>query len=198
MPTVHRLDMRGRACPEPVVETRKALNLPDAGKLQVLVDNPDSAENVKRMATSMGFSCEVEQDDSGAYAVAITKNEHSDAGCETCQAPPRVVVLIASSRFGEGAAELGDLLMRSLIKTIKQLDPLPEGVVFVNSGVEHTTEGSVLIDDIRELEELGAEILSCGTCLDYYHLKDKLRVGQVSNMYEILSMLASADRLVRA
>jgi selenium metabolism protein YedF len=202
-----RIDMRGKACPQPVVETRKALFLPDTEKLSVLVDNPGSAENVKRMAASMGRAVDVKEDDDGNFVVVIVKDESvearepgGDEPCPTCEigpAPPRVVVFIASNFFGEGEKELGSILMRAFIKTLKQLDPLPECIVFANSGVKLTTEGSDLVADIKDLESSGAQILSCGTCLDYYNLKGKLEVGYESNMYEIATALATADRLVR-
>ncbi|OHB69887.1 MAG: hypothetical protein A2V70_02365 [Planctomycetes bacterium RBG_13_63_9] len=118
----------------------------------------------------------------------------------SCQAPaagPRVVAMVASDRFGEGEEELGRILMRAFIKTLKDVDPRPGKVIFANAGVRLTTEGSDLIDDIRALESGGVEIISCGTCLDYYRLLDKLQVGVASNMYEIASTLVQADRIVR-
>ncbi len=202
-----KIDMRGRPCPQPVVETRKALFLPDTEKLSVVVDNPGSAQNVKRMAVSMGWAVDIKEDDEGNFTVVIVKDEvkeasepDSDESCPTCEiapAPPRVVVFIASNFFGEGAKELGSILMRAFIKTLKQLDPLPECIIFANSGVKLTTEGSDLVADIKDIENSGAQILSCGTCLDYYNLKGKLEVGYESNMYEIATALATADRLVR-
>jgi len=207
MTEVKKIDMRGKSCPQPVIETRKALFLPDTEKLFVLTDNRASAENVKRMAASMGWAINIEEGDGGNFTVAVTKDGNTEAAgpgpdesCPACEiglAPPRVVVFIPSTFFGEGADELGIILMRSFVKTIKQLDPLPECIVFANSGVKLTVKGSDLIDDIKELDDLGVRILSCGTCLDYYHLMDKLEVGDASNMYEIATALASADRLVR-
>jgi len=207
MTEVKKIDMRGKACPQPVVETRKALFVPGTEKLSVLVDNPGSAQNVKRMAASMGWVVDVEEDDGGIFTVIVTKGDDKgaqesdrDESCPACEiglAPPRVVVFIASNFFGEGEEELGSILMRSYIKTLKQLDPLPECIIFANSGVKLTTEGSDLVADIKDLENSGVQIFSCGTCLDYYNLKNKLKVGYESNMYEIATTLASADRLIR-
>ncbi len=202
-----KIDMRGKACPQPVVETRKALFIPGTEKLSVLVDNMGSAQNVRRMAASMGWVADVEEDDGGIFNVVVTKGEdkgaqepdidESRSACEIFPAPSRVVVFIPSAFFGEGEKELGSILMRSFVKTLKQLDPLPECIIFANSGVRLTTEGSDLIADIKDLESSGTQILSCGTCLDYYHLKGKLEVGNESNMYEIANTLATADRLIR-
>lgn len=111
--------------------------------------------------------------------------------------PLRVVGFITASVLGMGDEQLGRILMRSFIKTLKELNPLPERLIFVNSGVRLTTEGSELIADLRELEAHGVRMLSCGTCLDYYQLKDALAVGTVTNMFEIVTSLVAADRVLR-
>lgn len=114
-----------------------------------------------------------------------------------CRAASRNVVLISSDRFGEGDDELGSVLMRAFIKTLKEVVPTPETIFFINAGVRLTTEDSALIQDIRELEESGMQVFSCGTCLDFFHLKEKLVVGKVTNMFEVVSHLSAADRVIR-
>jgi selenium metabolism protein YedF len=106
-------------------------------------------------------------------------------------------LLVASDEIGQGSPELGKILMRSLLKTLVNAGQKPYRAIFVNGGVRLTSEGSDLLDDLRALEESGVEILSCGTCLDYFHLKEKLKVGRVSNMAEIVGTLTTADLLVR-
>ena len=96
-----------------------------------------------------------------------------------------------------GDEQLGRVLMRAFVKTLKELDPLPERLIFVNSAVRLTTKGSELIADLRELESRGVRILSCGTCLDYYQLKDVLEIGTVTNMHEIVTSLIAADRVLK-
>lgn len=110
---------------------------------------------------------------------------------------PGHVLLIASSQFGQGPEELGRLLARSFLKTQLELSPKPWRAIFVNSGIELTTEGSPVLDDLRALEAAGTEILSCGTCLDFYGRKEQLRAGRVSNMREISESLLFASRVVR-
>lgn len=106
------------------------------------------------------------------------------------------VLLIASDAFGRGAEELGHLLMRSLLHTLSEVSPRLERVILVNSGVKLVIEGSEVLDDLRVLEEQGTEILACGTCLGYYEIKDKVAVGQISNMYDIASTLLGAGKIV--
>lgn len=118
-------------------------------------------------------------------------------GMQAAGQPLRVVGFITASVLGVGDEQLGRILMRAFIKTLKELNPLPERLIFVNSGVRLTTEGSELIADLRELEARGVRMLSCGTCLDYYQLKDALAVGTVTNMFEIVTSLVAADRVLR-
>jgi selenium metabolism protein YedF len=187
------LDLRGRPCPQPVVETRKALATNDA--LVALVDNPASAENVKRMATSMGCSVDIQQQ--GESLIHLTIQKGAGETCQTCETQPWVAVLISSDRFGEGDDELGRKLMKGFIKTLPELDQRPECVIFVNAGVHFVVTGSEVLEALKGLEKNGVQILACGTCLDHFRIKDQVAVGNVSNMLEIASTLASADRVVR-
>jgi selenium metabolism protein YedF len=107
------------------------------------------------------------------------------------------VVLFASDRIGDGPEELGRVLARSFVKTLREQGPLPWRMVFLNAGVALTTEGSVVADDLRAMEAAGAEVLSCGTCLDYFHAKEKLQVGRISNMREIVETITQAGHLLR-
>jgi len=167
------LDMTGRPCPEPVVETQKILADPQVESLRLKVDDPAAAENESRLASSPA--------------------QPQPAPGEV----PSLAVCFASARLGEGNEELGTVLMRSFIKTLKELDPRPRWMLFLNGAIFLTTDGSALLDDLRELARGGTEILSCGTCLDFFFRKDRLQVGKVTNMFEIVSILARAGRVIR-
>ena len=99
--------------------------------------------------------------------------------------------------MGHGNEELGKILMKSFIFALTQLDDLPQTILFYNGGATLTTEGSQSLEDLKTLEAQGVEILTCGTCLDFYGLKDKLAVGQVSNMYTIVEKLNNADNIIK-
>ncbi len=107
------------------------------------------------------------------------------------------VVLIAAAQWGSGEAELGRLLLRNFLNTLKEVEPRPAAILFVNEGVKLTVEGSPLLEVIGELSTHGVEILSCGTCLDYYHLKEKVRAGRITNMHDIVTRLSNAKRVIR-
>ncbi|MHC5057197.1 MAG: sulfurtransferase-like selenium metabolism protein YedF [Planctomycetota bacterium] len=203
MPGEH-IDARGLACPQAVVLTKKAIDAGGTDAIRVKVDNEIARENVTRLAEGLGWSVAVQRDGAD-IGLALTRGEGAaasqpgpaGAGEPQSGPAPRVVVFVASRLFGEGEEELGRILMRAFVKTLKELEPRPAQAIFANGGVFLTTEGSDLLDDLRELEQLGVEIVSCGTCLDYHGLVDKLGVGRSSNMYEIASALAGADRVVR-
>jgi selenium metabolism protein YedF len=199
------LDMRGRACPEPVVETSQALDHKDIVKLIIIVDNEAAVENVQRMVTSRGWSSIVEKKRDDEYTIKAfrgakqppTASEDGRLAWQASEPRPWVAVLIASSCFGRGDDELGRKLMGGFIKTIKQLDPIPECIIFINSGVKLVIQGSDVVAALNELSESGVQVLACGTCLEHFKIMDQVAVGNVSNMLEIASTLVSADRIVR-
>jgi len=108
----------------------------------------------------------------------------------------KTIVFVGSSTLGRGDEELGNVLMRSFIHTLTETEVPPQEIIFMNSGVKLVAEGSEVLDDLRSLESRGIEILACGTCLGYYRLKDAIRVGRISNMYDIAAALLEADRVV--
>jgi selenium metabolism protein YedF len=107
------------------------------------------------------------------------------------------VVLIASDRLGSGSDDLGWVIMRVFVKTLHDVTPRPDAIILLNAGVKLATEGSELIGPLSELARDGSEVLACGTCLDYFELRDQLRVGRVTNMLEIVTKLSTADRVIR-
>lgn len=214
MITVNAMD---DICPIPVVKTKKALGeLNGPGEIEVLVDNETAVKNVTKMARSSGAEAESEQLGDKQYRVLITVGEdaaeklksakrpavqpqgqdqqETAAGCRTCVG---TVVAVGSDRMGEGSEELGHILIKSFIFALTQLDDLPDKILFYNGGAKLTVEGSESLEDLKTLEEQGVEIMTCGTCLDYYGIKDKLAIGGVTNMHSIVEMLQSAMSVIR-
>ena len=108
----------------------------------------------------------------------------------------KIVVMIATDSIGSGYEELGHNLMRSYIYSLTEVDVKPKTMMFLNKGVYLTTEGSPVLDLIGQLEDEGVEILSCGACLDYYGLNDKLKAGSVTNMYSNVELMHEADNTI--
>jgi selenium metabolism protein YedF len=124
-----------------------------------------------------------------------TKTEGAEA--VSVQTAKKVVVLIDGATVGRGDDVLGAVLMKSFLHTLKEISPRPWRLIFINAGVKLAAEGSDLANVLSELESLGIEILSCGICLDFFKLKEKLRAGKVTNMYEIVSSLVAATNVIR-
>jgi selenium metabolism protein YedF len=189
------IDCRGMACPQPVVTAKKALDESEDREFILIVDNLAARDNVGRFAQSQGAVVDVEEKGNDFY-LRIQKKSACDLA-ESAQRAEKVVVYVNSNLLGVGEEALGTILMRSFLKTLLDLKPIPSKLIFINSGVRLTTEGSEVIETLRAISEKGVEILSCGTCLDFYRLKEKLRVGIISNMYDIAQSLVEADRLIR-
>lgn len=202
------VDARGLSCPQPVLDTRQALSQAGAARVRVIVDNATASENVSRMAKSMGWEVKSEKRNEEEFHLVLTggdgtpEKEMLPLSTEldrekTCCANPWVVVMINSCTLGSGDDKLGTVLMGSFLKTLPEVQPLPTAVIFMNSGVKLATEGSDFLESLNKLIDSGVQMLCCGTCLDFFHLQDKLKVGTVSNMVEIASLLMSADQIIR-
>ncbi len=193
------IDARGKACPQPVVLALHALTELEEGEaLEVWVDNDAAVENLRRMAAQKGRAASVKQE-SDFWRVFIGEGSEvsgqPETGCCTVMGGDTVVA-VSSDTMGRGSEELGRTLMKGFLYALAQLETPPRTLLFFNGGAKITVEGSQSLEDLRELERRGTEILTCGTCLDYYGLKEKLAVGSITNMYRIAEILTQADRLV--
>jgi len=187
------INCRNLACPAPVITVKKALE--EQTDLRVLLDDGAPRENVSRFARNRG--CQVcEEQDGDGWALTITKGEQTPKPAAGGTSGERVV-LITSDRLGDGPEELGRLLMRNFIHTLLETSDLPARMLFLNTGVFLTTEGSEVLEALEKLAGMGVEILSCGLCLDFFKLKDKLKAGATTNMLMIAESLLSAGQTIR-
>ena len=191
------VDARGQACPQPVLLTRAALQEGDA--VLTIVDNETARQNVTRMAEKAGCVVQAEQRADGIY-LNISKGsaapEQALAAPVSAPASGPLVLTIPSDTMGRGDDELGQILIRGFFHALGQTVPQPETIIFFNSGVKLVVEGSPVLEDLHALCGQGIEILACGTCLGHYSLKDKIAVGEVSNMYTIAETLLRAGKVV--
>jgi len=186
----------GDVCPIPVVKTKKAMQeLQGADTIEVLVDNEIAVANVSKMAKGMGANVTSEKVADKEYKITIEVTGE-EAACACCE-EENLVVVISSDRMGNGNDELGKVLIKGFIFAVTQLDKLPKTLLFYNGGATLTAEGSDSLEDLKHLEEQGVEILTCGTCLNYYGLSEKLQVGSVTNMYTIVEKMAGADKIMK-
>ena len=192
------LDCRGLACPQPVVTTKNALDQLNEGELIVIVDNATSSNNVERFARSQGCSVEVEERGQD-FSVRIRKGKRvaETSASQEKEKAKKVVVYINSHLMGNGDEALGSFLMKAFLKTLLDLETQPNRLILLNSGVQLAAQGSKVLDSLKALSEKGVEIVACGSCLEFYGLKEKLEVGAVSNMFDIIQSMMEADRVIR-
>ncbi|MEN6316538.1 MAG: sulfurtransferase-like selenium metabolism protein YedF [Clostridiaceae bacterium] len=198
-----KVDALGKACPLPVIETRKALKEHDT--VATLVDNKIATQNLEKMAKQLGYVYQMQEDSPTHYTVVITKGAvEPEQTVETEQtvnaghkADDEYIVVINSDKMGIGEEKLGKNLMKTFIYTLTEQDVLPQRIIFYNGGVPLVTEGSESLEDLKNLAAKGVEIYACGACLNFYGLTAKVAVGEITNMYRIVEMMRSAYRIVK-
>lgn len=188
-----KVDTIGQVCPVPIIMTKNALKDIEEGQVEVSVDNRISLENLQKMSKEMGYDYTVEES-GDIFKIVINKMRES---VELRESEENTVVVIDSLHMGKGDVELGRILMKGFIYTLSEMEELPKTILFYNEGVKLAIEGAESLQDLKSLEERGVEILSCGTCLNFYGITEKLRVGSVTNMYTILERQMKATRVIK-
>lgn len=192
------VDARGKTCPQPVILTKKEVDLGE-NEIITIVDNETSKLNVVKFGSKFNYEVKEEDKEDGIY-ITLTKGDRGDKQeiliSEVKEIKLNKGFVFGTDTLGKGSDELGKTLMKGFIYTITETKPYPNFMIFLNGGVKLTSETSDAIDDLKKLEEAGVKIVSCGTCLDYYHLKDKLLVGQITNMYDIVETITNSDNAV--
>ncbi|WP_425059419.1 hypothetical protein SCACP_41120 [Sporomusa carbonis] len=190
------VDCRGLACPQPVINTKKAVEQLVSGRIIVIVDNEVAKSNVVKFATANSLGAAVEEKD-GHYYITLVKDVSQLSPVSprteiTGECESRQVYLITRNTLGQGSEELGAVLMKSFMATLLEVNPQPAAMLFINSGVKLTVQGSPVLEQLATLAGRGVSILSCGTCLDYYQLKADLAVGEATNMYTIVETISTS------
>ncbi len=187
------IDARGMDCPKPVIITKKELDNMQEGSITTIVDNEVAKENISKLVSSMGYGFNIEEKEGDFY---ININKDGLSAVEEIKentSLKNMTIGISSDTMGSGDDTLGKILMKSFIYTVSETRPFPSTIVFYNAGVRLTVEGSEVLEDIINLEKAGVEIISCGTCLDFLEIQDKLKVGSISNMYTIYEKLKDRE-----
>lgn len=191
-----RIDARGLACPKPVIETKKALEQIPEGNIVTIVDNEIARDNVSKLANSMKLHFTISEA-GGGYEVSIFKGNYAEEMPEKRPDLANTVLLIGTDCLGEGEEKLGKILMNGYLYALTEYEPFPKAILLINSGIKLAIEGSQTVEHLKTLVEKGTEVLSCGTCLDYYDLKHALAVGGVTNMYTIVEMMSEANNTIK-
>jgi len=197
------IDVKGLKCPMPLIETKKALTGSNQGEtLKILIDNDTSVKNVTHYLEDNNIRVETNQV-GNIWELIVNRGDKNIDETQPeayCEVPVGIdksyVVLFAKNRIGEGSDELGEVLVEAMLESLKAQETLPQKIIFMNSGIHLVTKGSGVIPTLVELEVNGVEMISCGTCLNYYGKMEELEIGRVSNMYEILSNMRSSGKVI--
>jgi len=190
------IDCRGLTCPAPVISTKKAMEESGGAPFQILLENGAARENVLRFCRSKGCTV-IEKRGEADTSLVITCKQQTSTADDLAVKLTAPVILIASDSLGNSSDELGRLLLKNFIMTLLELQVQPEKIIFMNRGVLLTSEGSEMLEPLSKLVNAGVEILSCGVCLEYYGLRNKLLAGVVTNMYTIAESLLSSGNVIR-
>lgn len=211
------VDARGKACPQPVIDTKNAIR-EQGTPVITMVDNDIARQNVEKMARQMGLSAESSQIDGGwriliqPVSTDVLSAVMHDAGdalagmlpdlepapcCPVVPADGPMVVVLSAPYMGAGDDTLGAALMKGFVYALTQLDHAPDTVLLYNGGAKLSCAGADTVEDLKVLAQNGTEILTCGTCLNHYGLTEQLAVGSVTNMYVIAETLANAGKVIR-
>ncbi|MGL4912589.1 MAG: sulfurtransferase-like selenium metabolism protein YedF [Romboutsia sp.] len=193
---VIEIDARGLGCPKPVINTKKELDKIENGIVSVTVDNSIAKENILKLSKSLNCEVNVVKEEVGFIVIEIKKGENTVVEVKKENELEDSCIFISSDKMGLGNDELGEVLMKGYIYTLTEANPYPKHIVFVNSGVKLTAQNKATIENLKILETSGVEILSCGTCLDYYGLKDTLEVGSITNMYNIVDIMKNTSQTI--
>lgn len=196
------VDVRGKLCPMPLIETKKAIRESGGEEIKIIIDNEISVKNVMRYLSDNGVHAEQRQA-GGVHEIFINAGQiidPSENAADYCEAPTgntqRFIVIVGRDHMGDGPAELGQVLAGSLMNTINSMDQLPWRIVFYNSGVLLALKDSFVLPMLKSLEEKGVEMISCTTCLNYFEKLDELAVGRTSGMPEIVDSILTANRTI--
>jgi len=200
------IDTKGQKCPVPIIEMKKALRESQKGEtFMVITDNKTAFSNISRFLNDNKIRFSV-SDKSGEWTFNIvneTGENITTTAEDYCSDPiahfekGNYIIVLTSDKMGDGDEELGHLLISNFIKALKDLDRLPQKMVFYNKGVTLVTKSSPVIEHLMDLEKMGVELLLCATCVNHYSLEASIVTGTLSNMYTIAEVMASAGHIIR-
>ena len=190
------IDARGLACPKPVIKTKKELDNIEEGIVIVTVDNNIAKQNILKLSNSLNCESRIINEENDLISIEIKKGDNVIIEEQIKDELDNKCIFISSNKMGNGNDELGEILMKGFVYTLTESKPYPKSILLVNSAVKLSTENYDTVQNLKILEESGVEILSCGTCLDYYGLKESLKVGSITNMYTIVDIMKNSSQTI--
>ncbi len=198
------IDARGQSCPKPVMMAQEALSKIEEGIVEILVDNYGSSDNLLLFAESSGFYAETSQEGKDwrvkivkghACKPESAKTKQKKEEREISDTRKDILMVVASDQLGK-EEELGRILMKGFFETMKVTKEAPQTIFFLNAGVQLTTVNDETVPVLKEIEGMGVEIFSCGTCLKYYGLEERLKVGYRGTTNNIIDGMTDRAKTV--
>jgi selenium metabolism protein YedF len=196
------VDARGKLCPQPIIMTKKTLR-EGCKDFVILLDNETAKENVLAFLEDNNIECSC-IGEAGSYEISVGNAKYEEkkilvsekSMTEQPSENVRKAIVIKNNRMGQGNDDLGRILLESFINILPDMDGLPTNIVFYNAGIFMVVDETPVIKALRKLENEGVRLLVCGACLDFYDKKKMLKVGKVSNMYDILECLNASTTII--
>lgn len=211
-PEFHTLDMRGYLCPQPLIKTRQLWKTLAAGEqFQVLVDNDIAHLNLVSFLNDQGAQPGVQKEGDNCWVIVATRAAHSAIANEAVMTKPAAnttaevsiapqpanyIVVLKSDCMGHGDDDLGRLLVKGYLNTLRELDNKPTAIILYNGGALVANQGSGSEAALKALEADGVDVIVCGACVDFFAIKETLAAGRISNMYEIAEKIAQTGHVV--
>ncbi len=189
-----KIDARGKSCPLPVIETKKAMEQCHGTNLEIWVDNEIAVQNLYKLAQQKGVQVIDRKESENCYVVTLINKQIEPEQIAKIQ--HNTIVALSSETMGKGDDVLGKLLMRGFVYALTEVAQLPHTILLYNSGVKLAVYGAETVPDLQLMEEQGVSVLVCGTCLNHYGLSAQLVVGSITNMYHIAELLAQAGKVI--
>lgn len=189
-----RIDAGGKQCPIPVIMAKKEL---EAGEqdVEIIVDGPTQVGNLERLGDALGRKATSEP--FGDKFLVKFANGETIKGAQVAEADT-YAVFFNTNAIGTNNSELGGNLAKMAIFTLSESERVPSYVLFMNEGVKLPAgDEPQIIENLNTLIEKGTQVLVCGTCLNFYGIKDDLKVGTVSNMYDILGAMQEVSKVIK-
>ncbi len=198
---MNEIDVRGMACPAPVLKTKETLEKEGPDWIKVIVDNDAAKQNVTRFLEFKNYSVSVKVDKDSIQVIGQRKAAQDETLSIPSKSPvsnltAKIMVMITNNEIGHGDPELGKKLMTSFLSTLAEMGQELWRLVFLNNGVKLTISGLDILPILQGLEKNGVHILVCGTCLDHFHLLDQKQVGETTNMLDIITSMQLADKVI--
>ncbi|MGL4392989.1 MAG: sulfurtransferase-like selenium metabolism protein YedF [Fusobacteriaceae bacterium] len=190
------VDALGKLCPIPIIMTKNALKEIESGEVLVLIDNEISVQNLEKFCVELKMKYDVVKEESH-FKFRIIKEKNNNAAAIENYNEGNIIVVIESDTMGRGDEELGKTLLKNFIYTLTELEELPQKIIMYNRGVFMAVEDTTSAGDLKKLQEMGVEIYCCGACANYYHVTEQIKVGTITNMYNILNMQMKGEKIIK-